>query len=299
MFGSEVLEIAVGLALTYGLLAILCTALTEYFSRLVGLRSNTLKKGIRNLLDDPDGTGLAREFYDHPLIKSLSFKRGRAGLFGRAGKPSYITAKQFATVLLDSVLPSGTSGPSTFKELREAVVALPSVEVRRELLALIDSAEDNIAQARQSIEEWFDSGMDRVSGWYKRNAQLFTLIAALVVTLVFNADTTAIADQLAKDQVVRDTLVATAQNVSLEDFADAKVFDQALTDQIDELGLPFGWFQDGKFQLLTEEQRWYGKVIGLLITAIAVSLGAPFWFDMLGKIGSLRAAGKPPQKTGG
>ena len=91
--------------------------------------------------------------------------------------------------------------------------------------------------------------------------------------------------------------MATAENLKLEDFADAEVFDKRVTEKIDELGLQFGWFRDGSFEPYSENQRWYGKAIGLLITAIAVSLGAPFWFDVLGKIGSLRAAGRPPQRA--
>ena len=36
-----------------------------------------------------------------------------------------------------------------------------------------------------------------------------------------------------------------------------------------------------------------------LLTAAAVSFGAPFWFDALSKLGSLRTAGRPPEPTRG
>jgi hypothetical protein len=36
---------------------------------------------------------------------------------------------------------------------------------------------------------------------------------------------------------------------------------------------------------------------GWLITAFAVSLGAPFWFDTLNRITSIRAAGRPPESS--
>ena len=39
--------------------------------------------------------------------------------------------------------------------------------------------------------------------------------------------------------------------------------------------------------------------MGWLMTAFAVTLGAPFWFDLLGKIVALRAAGNPPKKAAG
>jgi hypothetical protein len=39
------------------------------------------------------------------------------------------------------------------------------------------------------------------------------------------------------------------------------------------------------------------KIAGWLLTAIAVSLGAPFWFDLLNKLVSLRATGNRPKKS--
>jgi hypothetical protein len=41
-------------------------------------------------------------------------------------------------------------------------------------------------------------------------------------------------------------------------------------------------------------EEWRLKILGLLITIAAVSQGAPFWFDLLSKLASLRAAGQPP-----
>jgi hypothetical protein len=40
---------------------------------------------------------------------------------------------------------------------------------------------------------------------------------------------------------------------------------------------------------------WF-KLIGLLLTALAISLGAPFWFDLLNKVISIRAAGRSPEE---
>ena len=43
---------------------------------------------------------------------------------------------------------------------------------------------------------------------------------------------------------------------------------------------------------------WAKKFIGLLLTVIAASLGAPFWFDLLNKAVNLRLTGqKPPEKS--
>jgi hypothetical protein len=39
------------------------------------------------------------------------------------------------------------------------------------------------------------------------------------------------------------------------------------------------------------------KILGLLVTAAAVTLGAPFWFDLLNKITNFRLSGPPPKRS--
>lgn len=41
----------------------------------------------------------------------------------------------------------------------------------------------------------------------------------------------------------------------------------------------------------------FNKLVGLVITVMAISLGAPFWFDMLNKVVNIRGAGIKPEKT--
>jgi len=41
----------------------------------------------------------------------------------------------------------------------------------------------------------------------------------------------------------------------------------------------------------------FENIFGFIITALAISLGAPFWFDLLNKFINLRSAGKKPEET--
>jgi hypothetical protein len=43
--------------------------------------------------------------------------------------------------------------------------------------------------------------------------------------------------------------------------------------------------------------EWILKVLGLLLTGLAVSLGAPFWFDVLNKIVVVRSTVSPGEKA--
>jgi len=60
VFGSEILEVAIGKGVLYLVLSLVCSAITEAFARAFAMRSRTLKSEIRNLLSDPDGKGLAK-----------------------------------------------------------------------------------------------------------------------------------------------------------------------------------------------------------------------------------------------
>ena len=75
MFGSQILDVAIGLVFVYLLLSLICSTLMEMVARLVALRSNTLEEAIRHILADddqpksPPSTGAndkisANEFYE-------------------------------------------------------------------------------------------------------------------------------------------------------------------------------------------------------------------------------------------
>ncbi|MCG8605153.1 hypothetical protein MJD09_09165 [bacterium] len=300
MFGSEILEVGMGISLVYLLLALLCSVLNEWATAVLSLRSRTLEKGIRNLLaEDEDGT-IAQKFYAHPLIKDLAGKRD---------KPSYIPSKAFARVVLNLIAPADAKNSLKLADIRSKVDSLPNNELKQKLLVLLDDAGGEIEKARENIEEWFDDTMDRVSGWFKRKAQLIILVFALIVTCLANADTIAIAKFLWRNDAQRAVLVAYAEGAAKEPSDPGRSF-EGLRAEIASLDLPIGWsLKNGKAtggqagtdlsQVPTSFEGWVTKVIGLIITTLAVSLGSPFWFDLLNKLVSLRSTGNKPKSSSG
>lgn len=294
MFGSETLEVAIGIVFLYLLLSLICSVLNEWVAGILAMRSNTLEAGIRNLLDDRDGKGLAKDLYDHPLIK---------GLARQGSKPSYIPARTFALALMDIVAPAGSAaGHKALKDVRDAVAKLQESEVKKALLTLIDEAGDDLKKARENVESWFNDAMDRVSGWYKRKAQLLVLFWALVVTLPLNADTLMIANSLWRDGTMRASIVAAAQEAAKQPLptgsAPSLTSLEQLQAEVQKLHVPIGWSRvSGDPRAVPgNPPGWFIKIVGLLFTTVAVSLGAPFWFEVLNKFVSLRSAGKPPAR---
>ena len=71
MFGSGILEVAIGILFVYLLVSLLCSALREGIEAWTRTRAAYLERGIRELLQDKLGQGLASQFFNHPLIFSL------------------------------------------------------------------------------------------------------------------------------------------------------------------------------------------------------------------------------------
>jgi hypothetical protein len=161
------------------------------------------------------------------------------------------------------------------------------------LLAL--DAEARGQRIELSIQQWFDDTMQRVSGWYKRRIQIWLILIALVVTTAVGADTLALASSLWHDNTLRESVVAVAQQTAKQGSGGSGNPVSRIVDvqsQVSSLRLPLGW------AVLPHDLRsLLSRILGLLLTAAALTLGAPFWFDLLNKVANLRAAGPKPADT--
>ena len=96
--------------------------------------------------------------------------------------------------------------------LRDTICSSPLLtEVsRRSLVTCLDAAGKDVVKARENIENWYNSSMDRVSSWYKRRAQLTILVIGFFVAITVNVDTITVAKRLSTDKALRESLVAAA-----------------------------------------------------------------------------------------
>ena len=104
MFGSNVLEVAIGVVFVYLLMSLICSTINEQvIARFFALRSKTLEDGIKTMLNDPQGAGLAKEFYNHSLIQGLAKQGVFDTLRRKVSKPSYISSHTFALAIQEVV----------------------------------------------------------------------------------------------------------------------------------------------------------------------------------------------------
>jgi len=311
MFGSTIVDVAIGVVFVYLLLGLVVTAGTELIASWLNWRANNLRAGLQRMLDP----ALAQELYNHPMIKRLS-KSDRG--------PSYIPSETFALALVDVIANLRPADGQPAKDLASLIGNVPDPDVRRVLSLLAAEAGPDGQKLRENIEKWFNTSMDRVAGWYKRKTQLVNVTLAIAFTVAVNADSILIVQSLSNDSALRAALVAQAQAMvkdSPPPPADQPGAGPGLTvDELEEritklttLGVPVGWTNE------TGEgfRRWPGwlpgdggatawgaiwrdtvryHLLGWLLTALAASLGAPFWFDLLNKIITIRSAGKVPEE---
>jgi hypothetical protein len=304
VFGSTVLEVIIGMLFVYLLLSVLCSAIAEYLESKWNNRAKLLKKGIELLLNDTTGgeqTDLAKLFYQHGLIRPLY--RDEHAL------PSYIPSRTFALALWNMATTSPQGGVNTnLAEIRKTVASLPQQELKTALLTLIDEANGDLDRARANIEHWYESAMDRVSGWYKRKTTYTMLAIGLVMAAVINADTITLATALMRNSALRSAVVTAAEKelAPPPSGAVASVDPAAAVtrahDNVKALGLPIGWnnsatSDEDPRRVPRSVMEWMLKVVGLLLTGFAVSQGAPFWFDLLNKVMVVRSTVKPREKS--
>jgi hypothetical protein len=268
---------------------------------------------------------LTEELYAHPLIRSLYKESwwpfGRSDITtephagdpdpkpGSARRPSYISPRAFAVALFDTLAPAvvGTNADGTprenkdvIRETREAIEELNIPGgVKHRLLTILDTARGDVDKFRLGLEAWFDDAMARVSGWYKRKAQLLIFLMAVVVTIALNANTITIGERLWRDPALRGTVLqqagaatGTAAGATALDRLDTSV---TRVEDVSKLGVPIGWSQSASDPRHISLHAWgWARLLGgWLLTILAVSLGAPFWFDALSRLARLRGTGKP------
>ncbi|MCA1633144.1 MAG: hypothetical protein LC802_05340 [Acidobacteria bacterium] len=312
LFGSTILELALAMTFVYLLLSFLCSAIVEFIESLAGRRAKDLRKGIAALLANPK---LAQDFFDHPLVKPL----------GKA--PSYIPSRTFSLALWNMATSAALQTPPVIAGvtrdidiLRATITRLPDdalpADLKGSFVTLIDEAGGNFEKARENVEKWYDDAMDRVSGRFKRRTHWILLGIGLAASIGMNLDSINIVQTLAHNNDLRQTVVAAAENyaktplptpdpAAAPQTPDAQYAESVkrldkIRGEINELGLPIGWSS----KPLGEDPRglpegwgWLLKAIGFILTAMAVSQGAPFWFDLLNKIIVIRSTVKPHEKS--
>jgi hypothetical protein len=330
MFGSAILDVAIGIVFIYVVLSMMCSAIREGLEAFIKSRSAALEYGIRELLHEVSSGQLTEAIYNHPEIYGMF-----AGSYQRTGRtqqpwwftsgknlPSYIPSRSFALALMDLIARGpvpvagdaaaaggnaggNADGAANGMAMNSDLFSLPLIRanirsiqnpwVERALLTALDTAGADLNAAIRNVEAWYDNAMDRVSGRYRRSSQFVLFLIGLVIAAGFNINTLEIADYLYRNPTERAALVAKAAALS-QTPGDANHNFSDVLNEVQSMRFPVGWpavdssaVGSGGAEFLA----WTLRGFGWLLTAFAVTLGAPFWFDVLNRIMLMRSTVKP------
>ena len=155
--------------------------------------------------------------------------------------------------------------------------------------------------------------MDRLSGAYKRKMKWIAMLIGLLVAIAFNADSFNVATTLWNDADRRASTIAVATEIAHQSLpaSGQSIDENQLVKEIKAKestlrSLPIGWncpekTAGGSTDYWACAQQKASTLtlvqfLGWLLTAAALSLGAPFWFDLLNKFINLRGAGEKPKR---
>jgi hypothetical protein len=277
MLNSTVLEVAIGLIFCYASVALIASSVYEAIASWLDLRSKTLLCGLTSLLNAKSGSGeeLLLSIYNdalaHPTGGGLA-----ATIEDVKNKPAYIPSKNFAMALIHSI----QQAPGNFENLRADIDAMEDEQLRNLLQSLHQKVNGNIHRFQHELAIWFDAGMGRVSGAYKKQSQMWCFIIALILVVVFNIDSV----QLFKTLWLHPASIAQLSISTVSPMLANNAYIQLQT-------LPIGWGDNFNIAMLIKPSA----MLGWLITASASLFGAPFWFDLLKLLVRLRGTGTKPE----
>jgi hypothetical protein len=298
---STAIDVVIGLAFVYFILSLIISALNETIATAAGWRSKFLKKGLINMLMHDDEAKSAEErlsqaeeelgkIFRSPLIAPMVPPPRIRGKKVHQRAPSYLPSRAFVATLLDGARAAAGAEAT----LEAALAKLPQGRVRDGFQALYLRAGKDAHRFESLAEQWYDDSMERVSGWYKRRAQLAIWVIGLLLAVLLNADTIRIARTLWTDKAVRQSVVQQAQvAVKPEKSKDRLETVADSVSTLDKIKTPMGWDKKNR----PHGWGWLSSLFGILLTGAALSLGAPFWFDLLSKVARLRTSGAPPPAT--
>ncbi len=298
---TTMLNVVIGIIFVLLLFSLLATTIMELLAGALGLRGQNLKKALKNMLATTDTDEMILEkFRNNALFKQLSYQFGK-----KHYNPSYLSSDSFQSILFDVILDGKDLNVDNIKK---QIDELPDEALKSVLNQFLQESEEQLDGFRVKVKDWYNSIMDRASGWYKRYTQRILILVGFFIAITFNADTIAIYNRLEKDpallqQVVDMAVQYTGNGQNLGVVESDPEFEQALqnvkTILNQELAaikspLGLGWHNvDLKDLSITD---WLIKLLGWTVTALSVSLGAPFWFDLLRNLVNLRGAGKKPEE---
>ena len=292
---SQALEVVIGLIFVYYVLGSIVSLVTQWINEAFETRGKSLERHLMKIVGDRH----VGDFVKLPQLQSLRPIRykGLMGFLTSSTEPKKLEKIPAAT-LVDSYFDFvGLTASKEFEldELKSLIGAFPESEGKQAMLKWVGQGVTNIEELRKRTTSYFGGVMEQAGATFRANARSFVIVLSIFLTFLLGTDSIQLAQTLWGNAGVRALAVAQAELVVRQDDAEARM-DDLLHQLVDRNIVRIGWWRTDLPEAGSSVAAWSSfillKVIGLGLTAIAVSQGSSFWYDLLKKIVS-------PSKGGG
>jgi hypothetical protein len=287
--------------------SLLITTLTQMVSAFLGLRGTNLRWGLKALIENiyPDSRKHAHDIAEavlrHPLISdsSLSIIRQKVPLLQRWQLANHVTVAEFVRILERITVQTGAGD---LKTAMHNIVQQAQPQAGANAPAVPGVAEE--------FQFWFETAMGRTAQRFRLHMRVWTILFAVALCLALHLDSLQLYTQLSSDAELRAGLVAASSTLSAKaqqpaQTADEKAALENLAQQAREIKSSL---DATRLNLIPSPypKPWYSTyegrrhLLGVLFTIALLSLGAPFWYNVLKSLSSLKPllANKPDNSGG-
>lgn len=293
------IDILIGFSLVMLICSMAVTVFTQVFTTVRQWRGRHLLEGLTSLLGQV-APGLPLDYsrriatavLTHPLIALPNGKLGGIiereeltrillELAGGEDSAAGPLNSDVRAALRQTVRDLGIPQPAVVLEkihmfgLRiEASRPEMTASIRQNLAVVTEASSVFVAR----IHAWFDETMDRVSQKFSLRARIVTVAGAILVAAALQLDSLDLLKRLSMDEQLRSSLIAQASAVEK---TQGGVREAVQLRDVARTGYalwPSPWLA-----------AWsWSKIPGVLLSAMLLSLGAPFWYNALKDLVRLR-----------
>ncbi len=311
MLGSTLIDVAIGLIISFLGVSLAASAITEAISSALSWRERNLLQGIQSLLNDRAFAGLALDLYNHALVNPLTSGTAKK-LQDLEHTPAYIDSRQFALAFYETLVSKAekrsradeaTKGPG------DVIAGIEDKQLKAAMECLWAASSGTVEDFKKNIAVWFDNSMDRVSGCYKKKTQVVTFAVAFAIAALANVnvlyqsaeiwsrpsviaaiETSKLSKPLERSDETQQSAVAEPSRIATSPSGvDAAQVLQAL-----EQAALIGWTDGPRPRDL---ESWWTALMSWLLVAVASLFGSAFWFDILQNVTRLKSTGNAPAKV--
>lgn len=297
--------------------SLLITILNQMIGGLFGHRATYLKDGIKDLLVTLDPSlkdqveTIANDVLTHKLASDSIFahqdwapERWKlANAIRPEELPKLLTlvsqGKPYADAIvgiLNQVNPTLAREATLINQLAPGATATAD--------QLIKELTSSTVKAVGRVEAGFNSTMDRVRQRFTMQMRIWTIIFSLIFALVYHMDAKKIYSQISTDPTLRASLSSMSGDmmknyieVAAPPTKDETKAAENLDERTKKLSEAYkkvrGQLSDSTLDLFHAPDKWYkwqcSELLGILAMAGLLSLGAPFWYNVLKNLVNLKS----------